>query len=682
MAFADFMTAMFALFLVLWLVNQSSDVKSAIAGYFQDPLGRADEFGSSILPGRGRAVVGAAAAVAGAGRSTCAATACRPVGDEIDEQLRDVPDLKEVSDKIEIEVTEEGLRIQLLEDANGTFYKSGSAELSDRGTQLLTLLGGHLGKLTNQIRLEGFTDSQPFTGRPDYSNWELSADRANAARRVLTAGGMKDKQLQQVRGLADRELKDPEGPVLPPQSPRRHHRAVADRRGSRAGRDRTHRRGAGGGGEASRRAGGREPGRRSQGRDRPRCGDARGDAARGGLDPLRAPARRAGWPAMIARGTVLVSGARESTAPVRLLIEQLGGRIVLVTAGESVIAGIEHERPDVVVMPVTAVSGVFERALARERHACALVGMISGSAHEEVAGEHELFDATVPLDAGPETRERLRLALLLGRARREAHDIGREVGRLRQATSAGVQRLTGLLLAMLDRRHPGSTERSAHLAELCLQVAERFGVPEDMLPALDLAARLREVGRLVLPPEGGGPGDPAWEWSVTKATSQLLESFPELAHSVELLTGVHENWDGTGHPGHLMSGQIPMRSRILRAASEYLRLRAAHDAPPPSQVLEQLASHAGTLYDPLVIVHLRSALESSAAPANSAARVYLPVPELQVGMVLAEDLYTDSGMKLLSRGTVLAASALEVILRRHSQEPMYRGVGIQRRTGN
>lgn len=378
---------------------------------------------------------------------------------------------------------------------------------------------------------------------------------------------------------------------------------------------------------------------------------------------------------MIARGTVLVSGGREATAPVRLLLEQLGGRIVLVSPGESVIAGIEHERPDLVVMPVSAVSSVFERALARERHACALVGLNANGA----TAESDCFDATVTVDAGAETRERLRLALLLGRARREAHDIGREVGRLRDATSAGVQRLTALLLAMLDRRHPGSTERAAHLAELSLQVCERFGVPEDMVPALDLAARLREVGRLALPPEGGGPGDPAWEWSVTQATTQLLEPFPELAHPVELLTGVHENWDGTGHPGHLMSGQIPMRSRILRAASDYLRLRAAHDAPAPSQVLEQLAAHAGTIYDPLVIVHLRSALESSTAPPNSATRVYLPVPDLQVGMVLAEDLYTDSGMKLLSRGTVLAASALEVILRRHSQEPMYRGVAIQRR---
>lgn len=377
---------------------------------------------------------------------------------------------------------------------------------------------------------------------------------------------------------------------------------------------------------------------------------------------------------MSARGTVLVSGVRDSTAPVRLALEQLGGRIIMVTPGDSLPAAIERERPDVVVLPASGAGAALERAMARERHACALVGIVGATPPDS-----EMFDTLVATPPDEQGRDRLRMALLLGRARREAHDIGREVGRLREATSAGVQRLTALLLGMLDRRHPGSTERAAQVAELSLQVAERFGVPEDMLPALDLSARLREVGRLVLPAGASGLGEPAWEWSVTQATAQLLDPFPELAHAVEMLIGVHENWDGTGQPGHLMSGQIPMRSRILRAAGDYLGLRSALDAPP-SQVLERMAAHAGTTYDPLVIVHLRAALESSASPVTTAARVYLPVPELQAGMVLAEDLYTDSGMKLLSRGTVLTAPALEVILRRHAQEPMYRGVAIQRRT--
>ncbi len=213
-AFADFMTAMFALFLVLWLVNQSSDVKSAIAGYFQDPLGRADEFGSSILPGEGSQSA-VPQPLSPQQVIDLRRDRMRSLGDEIERSLREVPDLKEVSDKIEIEVTEDGLRIQLLEDANGTFYESGSSNLSPRGRELMMVLGAQLGKLSNEVRIEGFTDARPMAGRPDYSNWELSSDRANAARRLLTAGGMRDAQVQQVRGLADRELRVPEDPFSP-----------------------------------------------------------------------------------------------------------------------------------------------------------------------------------------------------------------------------------------------------------------------------------------------------------------------------------------------------------------------------------------------------------------------------------------------------------------------------------
>lgn len=213
-AFADFMTAMFAMFLVLWLVNQSSDVKSAIAGYFQDPLGRADEFGSSILPGEGSQSA-VPQPLSPQQVIDLRRDRMRSLGEEVERTLREIPELKEVGDKIQVEVTEEGLRITLIEDAEGTFYTSGSSELNARGTELMKALGAQLGRLSNEVRIEGFTDARPITGRPQYTNWELSADRANAARRVLTEGGLKDAQIQQVRGLADRELRVPEDPLSP-----------------------------------------------------------------------------------------------------------------------------------------------------------------------------------------------------------------------------------------------------------------------------------------------------------------------------------------------------------------------------------------------------------------------------------------------------------------------------------
>ena len=378
---------------------------------------------------------------------------------------------------------------------------------------------------------------------------------------------------------------------------------------------------------------------------------------------------------MATRGTVLLWCGREELATLRAPFEALGGRVVPINAAEQLIVRLEEERPDVVVLPLAQLSPVIERALPRERHACAFVGL-SGPTPCPVP---EGFDVVLTALDAPDVSERLRMVLLLGRARREAHEAGREVSRLREATSAQVQRLSGFMLTILDRTLPGTTERSTQWAELAMQVAERFTIPDDMLPGLQLASRLREVGRLALPTIGvGAPGDPAWEWSITQAATTLLEPFPELAQAVELLTGMHENWDGTGQPGHLMSGQIPMRSRILRATHDYLIARQSPQAPAPSAILERMAEQSGTLYDPLVVVHLRAVIESASSPVSAGHRLYLPVPELKVGMVLAEDLYTDSGIKLLSRGTTLSGAALDVIVRRHGQEPMYRGVAIQR----
>ncbi len=211
-AFADFMTAMFAMFLVLWLVNQSSDVKSAIAGYFQDPMGRAGEFGSSIMPGEGAQTqsprIMSPAEVVDLRRDRLRQTA-----EQIKQQIREVPALAELAEHVEIELTEDGLRIQLLEDSTGVFFQSGSATPKPAGVALLSFLGKTLGGLPNAVAIEGHTDAKPYS-RPDgYSNWELSVDRANAARRIMETGGLNDAQVQQVRGWADRRLRDPAHPL-------------------------------------------------------------------------------------------------------------------------------------------------------------------------------------------------------------------------------------------------------------------------------------------------------------------------------------------------------------------------------------------------------------------------------------------------------------------------------------
>jgi len=210
-AFADFMTAMFAMFLVLWLISQSSDVKSAIAGYFQDPLGRSDEFGSSIMPGDG-AQASTVRPLRPADVVDLRRNRMQTLADRIEQQIGEVPGLEAVRDKIEISMTDEGLQIQLLEDSLGVFFQSGQATPSTRGRQILALLGHELGAMPNPVFVAGYTDAQPFNRADGYTNWELSADRANAARRILMINGVREEQVVQIRGFADRQLRDPEHP--------------------------------------------------------------------------------------------------------------------------------------------------------------------------------------------------------------------------------------------------------------------------------------------------------------------------------------------------------------------------------------------------------------------------------------------------------------------------------------
>lgn len=211
-AFADFMTAMFAMFLVLWLVNQSSDVKAAVAGYFQDPLGRAKEYGSSIMPGEG-AQTQSPRIMSPSQVIDLRRDRLQRVAETIRQEIREVPALSQIADHIEIEITDEGLRIQLLEDSSGVFFQTGSAVPKPAGAEVLRVLGKELGGLPNAVVIEGHTDARPYHRSDGYSNWELSTDRANAARRIMLVGGLNEAQVQQVRGWADRKLRDPTHPM-------------------------------------------------------------------------------------------------------------------------------------------------------------------------------------------------------------------------------------------------------------------------------------------------------------------------------------------------------------------------------------------------------------------------------------------------------------------------------------
>jgi len=199
-AYADFVTAMMALFIVLWLMsNSSKQTQIAISGYFKDPSGTADKLGTSL---------------AGTGENlTLTKDNMGQLKVELQKSIQRINDLDKLKENIEMTVTAEGLRIELMESEGGTFFDSGSAALNKSGQELLTLLAAELGNVPNHVSVEGHTDAKPFTGKGSYSNWELSADRANAARRLMQQSGLRADQVSQVRGFADQRLRNPKDPL-------------------------------------------------------------------------------------------------------------------------------------------------------------------------------------------------------------------------------------------------------------------------------------------------------------------------------------------------------------------------------------------------------------------------------------------------------------------------------------
>ena len=133
--------------------------------------------------------------------------------ERLENSIRKMNDLKSVSNQVEMTVTPEGLRIDLLESKNGTFFQTGTS--STPAGWSAEPLAAQLGKIPNSISIEGHTDSQPFSSTSGYSNWELSTDRANAARRTTQDAGLRPNQVSQVRGYADQKLRLPERPLDP-----------------------------------------------------------------------------------------------------------------------------------------------------------------------------------------------------------------------------------------------------------------------------------------------------------------------------------------------------------------------------------------------------------------------------------------------------------------------------------
>ena len=200
-AYADFVTAMMALFIVLWLLNSSKQIQEAVGGYFKDPTGTSKKVGSNMI---------------GTGENFVLNRDNMPkLKEQLQTAMKRMTDFDKLKSHVEMTVTAEGLRIELSESASGTFFDSGSAKLNGDGAELLVTLAQELGSLPNKLSIEGHTDSKPYAPSAAYGNWELSTDRANAARRVMQANGIRNDQVTQVRGFSDQRLRKPDAPLDP-----------------------------------------------------------------------------------------------------------------------------------------------------------------------------------------------------------------------------------------------------------------------------------------------------------------------------------------------------------------------------------------------------------------------------------------------------------------------------------
>lgn len=238
-AYADFVTAMMAFFLLMWLLGSTTEGdKKGIADYFNSPLkiamfgGSGSGDSSSIIKGGGsdlsrsggqvkqgeveakKRTINLQALKAEQKRAEMARL--QAIKEKVEEVLASNPKLAALKSQIRLDMTADGLRIQIVDELNRAMFDSGSAVVQPHMRELLREIGSVLAEVPNRLTLEGHTDAQPFAaGERGYSNWELSSDRANASRRELVAGGMPDDHVLRVQGLASSQLFEPQTPASP-----------------------------------------------------------------------------------------------------------------------------------------------------------------------------------------------------------------------------------------------------------------------------------------------------------------------------------------------------------------------------------------------------------------------------------------------------------------------------------
>jgi len=233
-AYADFVTAMMALFIVLWILSQGPEVRQAVAAYFSDPSGVPDvtntannllkEQGAGLLQGVQSPMMGHKDSGKSSGKSFAptiveknSSNAAEKAIDEMKQALSEIkPSLSkigDINDAVTVQSEGDGIRIELIEKMEGNFFQIGSAVPTADAQKIIQTVVGSLGNSYQHVTVEGHTDARPYYGgESGYSNFELSCDRANTVRRLMTSAGTPAEKFVEVKGFADRKPKNPDDP--------------------------------------------------------------------------------------------------------------------------------------------------------------------------------------------------------------------------------------------------------------------------------------------------------------------------------------------------------------------------------------------------------------------------------------------------------------------------------------
>jgi chemotaxis protein MotB len=216
-AYADFVTAMWAFFMVMWIMGLSDDIKQKIQGYFNDPLGFMKNQPKAQSPFSVKAFPKASPGMTAKDSTAKVVEAekqekeAKNLKDKITKEVSKSTDLKDLLKHVEITLTPEGIRIELLESTGAVFFESGKADIKPDALQLIKRIAAVLGSTDRRMIVEGHTDAKPYAGT-GYTNWDLSTDRALALQHALAEGGVSEEQILNVRGYAATQLRRPEAP--------------------------------------------------------------------------------------------------------------------------------------------------------------------------------------------------------------------------------------------------------------------------------------------------------------------------------------------------------------------------------------------------------------------------------------------------------------------------------------